>query len=299
MQKLKFTRKHSSAQPAAPAAKLPKAYQLFRTSLKEFFHNWKPYIKIIAVVAVPTDLVGLSSTLSKDPTTGSYITLAAIVMNVALIWGISQRYQTGKVPNVPHAYYDGPAALVRYILASVSLVVMLIPAALGGAIYVIGVLGGIGASSASEQVLVALIAFVIGSPSLFLMVRYGLGPIVTVREGLRPLAALGYSRRLTLGRFWPVAGRLALLLVFLMLLSIPVTVIAIVLSILKQSNLAVVVFEIITTLTALPISNIYLYNLLNELAGSPGGIKAATVAEPAPEAALEPVRDAPLVEPAA
>jgi hypothetical protein len=243
-------------------SKLPKIispWGLFLASLAQFRAHWKPYVLILAVVAVPANILGIFSLGSSDALVQSYISFASIVMNVAFIWAITKQAKTGKVPKVSAAYYDGSVALVRYLLLSLALIVMLIPAAFGLSLF------GIAQTASDyfnvtgpELALSALAAFVLAIPSLYLMVRYALAPFVLVQEGLRPVAALRRSRLLTMGRFWPVAGRLTALGLFIAIVSIPALLLLLGLSAFKLGNVPTVVFEIAATLTVLPIINIYM-----------------------------------------
>jgi hypothetical protein len=249
--------------------KLPSAWRLFRTALREFRTDWKPYAKILAVVALPTNLINLIPSFASDPSVSPYLSLAAVVMNVALLWAIVQRHEAGKVPGVARTYYEGTAPFIRYVLATVLLVLMLIPAAFGSSLFLTALLGGAAAGSTGmELALVGLVALIFALPSFWLLIRYGLAPLVVIREHLRPVASLRRARRLTLGHFWGVAARFVLLIVFLALLSLPITLVTILLSIVKLSALGVVIFEIVSTLTALPIANLYLLALYRELEGS-------------------------------
>ncbi len=246
--------------------RLPSAWVIFRVAFSEYIANWKPYILILAVVAVPSDLLLLSSTISNDATVNTYISFAAIIMNVALVWSMVHREKQGKTLTLAQAYYDSSLALVRYILTSVLLVIMMVPAALGASLYIVGVLGSVNStSSAAEQLLVGLVSVLIASPSFYLLVRYTLAPLGAIRDGLRPVAALSRSRRLSLGRFWPVAGRICLMIVFLVMVSIPAIVVAVFLAAVKFNSAAAIFFEIASTLVALPLANLYMLGLYREL----------------------------------
>jgi hypothetical protein len=95
--------------------------------------------------------------------------------------------------------------------------------------------------------------------------RHAFAPYAVVREGLRPLAALRYSRALTAGRFWPLAQRFVLMVIFLILASLPASLVTLGFAFLGLDTAAVVFFEIASTLLVLPIANIYLINLYREL----------------------------------
>jgi hypothetical protein len=269
---------HASAQPPADAktepkakktrtkrVKLPKiasAWDIFRSSLRDYRKNWKSYIKILAVVAIPANLIALFNLGSADQLTSSYVSFGSIVMNVAIIWAMVARERTGTVPKISAAYYDGSVALVRFLLVSFSIVIMLLPAAFGAALYIVSLqVADYSGIVGPEQYLIGLVALVLAIPSLYLIVRYATAPLAVVRDDLRPIAALKRARLLSLDRFWPIAGRLVLLGVFLIVLLLPSLLIYFGVFFLNIGNLAQVVFNILTTLTVLPIGNLYMLRL--------------------------------------
>jgi hypothetical protein len=245
--------------------KITSAWDLLRASFREYRANWKPYMKIIAIVAIPANLISLMN-LSGDTTAQSYISFASVVMNVALIWALVQHERANKVPKVAAAYYEGTGGLVSFMLVSFALVVIVLPAAIGSTFYgASSQAAGYAGSFGPEQIVLGLLALILSLPTLYWLVRCGLAPFITIREGLRPMAALKLSRRYTLGRFWPVAGRFALLAVFILVLLVPIGLIYFLLSLLNLGNTPVVVFNILATLTVLPIANIYMMRLYRAL----------------------------------
>lgn len=252
---------------------LPKplgAWKLIRAAIDEYKNDWKPYIAILAIVAVPTNVLALSNSITSDATVGSYISFAALIMNVALTWAIVERARTGVVPRPSAAYYDGGIAIVRFLLVTAALVLMLVPAALGVVIYLASIAAGdIAGTSLGEQLLIALVCLVMVMPSLWLLVRFGLAPVIAVTTGLRPIAALRYARRLTLGRFWRMTGRYTVLVLFLVALSIPIALVTALLAFLKLGPLAMLFFQLATTFTALPLANIYIFRLYRDLEPKP------------------------------
>jgi hypothetical protein len=252
-----------------PVGKIMSSWKLLRAAFRDYRSGFSRYFKIIALVAIPINLVALLPAspdgTSSDPL-GAFTPFAAIIMNVALIWALIRRDQTGELPTVAQAYYDGSAALVRYLLVSSVLVIMLLPAAFGATFYGIGVLGvAAGTSSLAEQLLIGFVALLLAVPSGYLLVRNGLAPFAVVRENFRPLAALRLSRALTAGRFWPVAGRMVMMIIFIALVSLPATALTLLLSLIHWQTFAGFFFEVATTLIALPLANLYLYKLYRDL----------------------------------
>lgn len=255
--------------PRVQTARLSSPWQLFRAAVRDFRADFWRYLRLIAIVAVPINIIGLipagDGTGAADPL-AAFTPFAAIIMNVALIWAIVRRAETGTFPTLAQAYYDGSATLVRYLLVSAVVVIMLLPAAFAATFYGIGILGGAAAgATVPEEVLIGLVCLLLALPSFYLLVRHGLAPFATVREGYRPIAALRLSRSLTAGRFWPTAGRLVMMAVFIGVISLPITAVTVALLLVGYNGLAAVIFEIITTLIALPLTNLYLFHLYREL----------------------------------
>lgn len=252
-----------------PKIKLPKitsSWRLFTSSLAEFRTHWKPYLKIISIVALPGGLLMLLNVFAKFPTADAYNTLAVTVMNMALLWYITQYRRTGRRPTLAQTYYDGSVSVVSYGLISLMLLLMLVPSALGAALYVVGLAAGEAFGVyGPEQLLIGFVAIILALPTAYLFVRYPFAPLIAVRDHLRPVAALRASRRATLGRFWPVAGRLSMLGLFLAILALPVLLIAFGLSFVPLATLAPAFFQVVVTLILLPIGDLYLLNLLKAL----------------------------------
>jgi hypothetical protein len=259
--------KSKSNKPAK--VKLPKLTpirRLFVQTWRDYARDWKQYLKIMAIVALPMNLFGIISLFAIDPLANSYAAFAAIVMNVAIISAIVMRHRTGKVPGLAQAYYEGTAPLVRFILSTVLLVIMLIPAAAGLALFalalsvadVTGVLG-------PEIFLIGLGCLVIASPSLYLFVRYGLAPIILLHDDIRPLAALRQSWDVTRRRYWAVTGRFVLMVLALVVVSIPATLAALALALASLGNIPTAFFNLTTTLVALPLTDIFLIALYRDL----------------------------------
>jgi len=251
--------------PKRPKAKLPKlisSRRLMATALREWRSNWKPYTKIIALVLVPSIIVAQFSNVASSATMRTNISAAAVFMSLAITWAFVQQRKTGRVPNVPEAYYRGTASFLRYALVGLALLIFLIPFSLGLGLYAIAIIvaettGVYGV----EQILVGFVALVLSMPSFFLIVRYGLAPYSLVYDDLRPIAALRAARHLTLGRFWPVAGRLAMLPVFLALFITPVVLITIGFALLKLPQGFAIFVQSLFLLAILPIANLYLFQL--------------------------------------
>jgi hypothetical protein len=246
--------------------KITSAWDILRASLRDYRAHWQPYIKILAIVTVPANIITLVDLNTANATVQSYVTFASVIMNVALIWAIVQSERAGATPKVATAYYDSSAFIVRFLLINAALLVMVIPAGLGAALYSVSLqYASYSGGSGPEQILLGGLALILALPTLYLLVRYGLSTMALVRDNLRPIAALKRTRSYTLGRFWSLAGRLVLLGIFLVILLLPSVLAYFLLSMLNLDNLAVVIFNIIAALTVLPVANISLMRLYRAL----------------------------------
>jgi hypothetical protein len=242
--------------------KLPSSWSFFRKALEFYRWHWFSLIVITGIVAIPGDIMSAFPLFNTDNFISSYLAFAAVIMNVALMWSIARYYDTGKLPSLGQAYYDGSELIVRFTLVTLALVFMMIPAAFGGILFGTSLLAaGIVNISAPEQALLGAVALVLALPSFYLLVRYSMSSVAAARDRLRPMAALRASRLLTTGYFWPVVGRLIMLGFFLLVLSVPASLITAGLAYAGLSTVALVFFQIAATLTALPIANAYMFNL--------------------------------------
>jgi hypothetical protein len=150
------------------------------------------------------------------------------------------------------------------------LVLMLVPAALGAAVYLAATTAGIDSGApVSEQLLIGFVCLLVALPSFHLLIRFGLAPVAAIDSDLRPLAALRYARRLTLGKYWRLAGRYVSLLILIVIIAIPIALVTALFAMLKLVPVATLWFQLATTFTALPIANIYLLKLYHELEPKP------------------------------
>ena len=288
MKKFKLKRSTTSNHPATtatggklPKSGLPRSWHLFRAALADYRRDLRAYLEILAIVAIPTNLLLLLPLFSQDPLASSYISFASIAMNVALIWAMAERQEYGEMPGIRRAYYDGSVALIRFLLITFALVLMLVPAGLGLAIFTVsfqasqyfGIYG-------PELVLTGVLAFILSIPSIFLLVRYGLAPYIAVRDGYAPVAALRLSWALTRRKFWATGVRALGGLVFFVLLSVPIALATFGLSLVLQNSIPTAFFQIVATLTVLPIANLYALRLLAHLDGqATGTVRAEEAAE--------------------
>ncbi|HVQ44618.1 MAG TPA: hypothetical protein VMT30_06675 [Candidatus Saccharimonadia bacterium] len=255
------TRRAARSKPAKSTG----AWKLWVAAVADMRTQWKRYLAILAVVTVPLNLFNLFPGLATDSTFNLATQIAAVIMNVALIWAIVEFERTGVTPGIGAAYYDGSVAIVRFLMSALLLVLMLVPAAFAATLYIIGFLAVSDAGTIAEQLILASICLLIAAVSGWWMVRFGLAPTIAVAEGARPLAALRRSRRLTLGRFWRVFSRYAALVFFIAVTAVPIALVTAGLSYLKLGPIPTIFFGLATTFTALPLLNLYLLKLYRSL----------------------------------
>lgn len=239
-----------------------KVSELLKTSWGNYRRNAKLLAAIALVVALPGGLLTLAGV---DPVISAYISLATVLMNLALIWTIDQLRQ-GHSVTVKRAYYEGTATVVQFMLTSVFLLLLLLPLALGGLLF--NSAAG-GASSASigtpERLLVAILWLILAVPSLFWLVRRLFALLIVVEDKTTPLAAIRRSRELVKGRSWPVFGRLAALAAVVVVVILIPTVLLIVAASATILNFGLAALQLAVSLTVLPWSYIYLHKLYRSL----------------------------------
>jgi hypothetical protein len=254
---------HAATPPRAP--KPTSAYRLARGALSDFRAGWIGYSWILAIIAIPVNFFALSQSQSNVTDTSStvYGYAAILVMNAGLLWAVVEQGRTRKVPRPGSAYYDGSALIIRVVVITILLSLMALPLLFALTIYA-SAARSIGASGA-ELLLIGLVLSIVALPTFILVTRFGLGIIVSAVTGLRPIAALRVARQLTLGRFWLVFGRFAGLILFMIIIAVPMALLVVLLSFLNLEPLAIFLFGVITTLTALPLFDLYLLRLYRSL----------------------------------
>lgn len=256
----------SKTRPVGATA-LPSAWQLFRGSLDAFWmHPWR-YLIIVGIVTVPSNLIGLSASLASDTTVSFYLNLASLFMTGALLWAVVHA-QAETTLKLRQAYYEGSAILLRFVVVAAVLAMMVLPAAIGLSLYNLGSASTGGSVSLGIQLLLGFLALLLSLPTFYWLVRFGLSIFRVAAAGEWPMAALKASRKLTLGYFWPLAGRLVLLLVWIALLMIVPLIVLIGLAILTHAIFFIVLLQIAFSLIAVPFISLYTYRLYQALQGA-------------------------------
>lgn len=254
-------RRQKDVAPNAPKS-IPSSWQLFKLSLISFGAEWRSYLKIMLTAAVPIAVLSLLNNQTNDANTAAYVSLMSMLMNVCLLWAIDFRHRYGVLPGARQTYYDGSAAFVRFFLTFLFMVLAFLPAGVASTLVALSseaVANGI--ISPLIQVYVVIVAAFVALPTLYWIVRRLPALVVVVAEDAYPLSAWRSSQALTARRFWPVARHLALLVVFCFIIAIPSIAVLVVCSLLGLSSLGSGLFELIATVTVLPVGYLYLYNL--------------------------------------
>jgi hypothetical protein len=254
--------------------KLPKPgpidshWTLFKVALAAYRLDWWPYVKLIGAAEVPIAIISFvnTSATQPDPATDAYVATFVMVMNVILIWSIHYKEKFGTVPSIRQAYYEGSVAIVRFFLVFLLMLMILIPAALGSALY------SFGNEAATYSVIPPILLFYVGIaaaiialPSLYWIVRRVFSLFITVSEGTNPWVAWRKSHAITSQRFWQVAARIVMLLVYSIVVAIPSMLVLFLFTLAGLGAIGSAVFQVLATLTVVPFGYIYLHGLYMEL----------------------------------
>lgn len=277
-------------------AKLPGAFGLFKNSFKILGSNWKLFLFIVVVYAVlntllvqgftaingATDtksaldqvftddwgqlasgltlfayLLGVSGT-AADATAGLYQLILALTVSLALIWALRQLH-AGKKIRMRDAFYNGMSPFVPFILVLLVIGLQLIPMVIGVALYATIVGAGIAATSL-EQVLWALLAFVLSIVSLYMIMSSLFALYIVTLPDMTPMRALRSARQLVASRRWTVMRRV----LFLPLALVVLTALIVVPLIFVSAALGAWVFFALSMLF-LPITHSYMYTLYRSM----------------------------------
>ncbi|MEO7617214.1 MAG: hypothetical protein ABIS59_00055 [Candidatus Saccharibacteria bacterium] len=249
------------------STKLISGWGLWRQTIMAYRAHWRLYSIIVLVITVHAAIVKVLA--PGDATITAYSSLAALIMNVALIYAIIGFNLTPDFkPSLRSLFYDSSVVLIRYVIVGFCLAIMLIPAAFG--------LGLVGLTSNTttvpplgEILLFAVIGLIIAIPSIYLLTRNGLALITVFEDDNWPMQALRKSRTLTKGHFWAVLGRNIIMALGLLIAIIPFSAIFIGLLVITQNTIFSAMYQIADTAILLPLLYTYLFKLSQAL-----GVKA-------------------------
>jgi hypothetical protein len=247
--------------------KLSSAWQLMTRSLGAYKANWRTLAGIVTVMAGPIAILQMTGSITAGDALDTYTMVGSIFMNVALVYAIGLLLNGKKIPSVRRLYYDGSAAVARFVVAGTLLVFMATPAL--GAVYILA--AGTNPPQGtviqfSDMALYVGLAIILLIPSVWLLTRYGLALYPIVQDGADPKPALSLVRNLSQGRFWPVLGRLSFVALLLAVVSVVAYLPSAALG-LAGTNLQILdgIYTFLFTLLTLPLINLYMSNLYREL----------------------------------
>lgn len=241
-----------------PKARLPKVWQLITSSIQILVNNPK-LIWLAAVVLIPSRLLGMTSTSE----TAAFATVAAILMNQALIWGVGQN-DRGKKFTIRDAYYIGTAGFLRFTLVALALVIMMVPLVIALSIAAFGILPP--TAVAAERVLLGLVALLLAAPTVYWLNRYVFGLIIVNESDLGPIAALRQSGVLVKGR-WVKVFKLMIVAFALISVagSLPILLLAATGG--RANQYLLLALQVVIGLVTLPFLNVYAYQIYRALNG--------------------------------
>ncbi len=202
-------------------------------------------------------LVGSSGNTS-NPTAGAYQFMLVIVVSLALIWTLRQVYAGQKV-RVRDGFYNGMAPLIKWILVLLVIGLQLIPLTIGIMLYGAVVSNGI-AVSALEQVVWALLTFLLTLLSLYMVSSSLFALYIVTLPDMTPLSALRSARQLVAHRRWAVMRKVFFLPIILLVLA----GLIVVPFIMYATPIAALVFFALSMLL-IPTAHSYIYTLYRSM----------------------------------
>jgi hypothetical protein len=243
-------------------AKLASTWTLVKAALRQQRRSFGSLLLVAAIVTIPGNLIALLA--STETTVSTYVSVASIVMNLAIVWTVVQLDQ-GQPVKASQAYYDGTATFVKFVLLSLLLIVAFLPLALGLILYSVGVIGAAPGTTIFEKSLLTVLAALLAAPSILWVNRLIFSPFILVASGQRPLAAARLSWRSVKGHSWQVLVRLlGLILAVAILIAIPALLCLYFYAVTKNRGW-LVLLQIFSSLLLLPFIDLYLYKLYRSL----------------------------------
>lgn len=245
-------------------AKVIPARKLFAAALRQFWKHKKTLLGTLATVSIP--LAALAALgLSSDATFSAYSSFLTLIMNLAVIWLITE-FNAGRRPTFSQAYYRGTGALVRMMLLAVAFFFIAVPFLIGALFYLQGVTGSIVAASGPEKLLLGMVWLVLSLPSAWLAARFFLSMFALVEQDTAPLAALAYTNSITKGHTLKILARLLVLaIVVLVTIAAPAVVLSLAKLNAKVLTFFMAMLQLLSVLILLPLINLYLFNLYKAL----------------------------------
>lgn len=272
---------------------LPGAFHLMKDALATLVGRWRLFLTVVAMYAVlnfvfvqgfqfATGGVGevksaldelfsggwgrlangltiftllLSSAGSAPNAVAStYQFVLTLVVSLAVIWLLRQVY-AGHQVRARDGFYRGMTPLVPFVLVLFVIALQLIPFGVGVGLYTTVVSSGI-AATAIEQVLWALLAFLLALLSLYMITSSLFALYIVTLPDMTPMRALRSARQLVANRRWTVMRKV----LFLPIAQVVIAAAIVVPLILFITPIAAWVFLLLTMLL-IPVAHSYLYAL--------------------------------------
>lgn len=194
--------------------------EIVDAAIKVYRRNALTMFKLVAVVVIPVQILSILIGLSTTP--------EASVVQPPVTPGGPPQIDFGELaPAIAGALTSGLLAFVATALATGACFKAVADAYLGGAPdaresfgFARARLGSILWVSFLGAILTALLFLLLVVPGIYVTVAWTVAVPVLLFEGVRGAGALGRSRRLVKGRWWPVAGALLLGLLVAAVVSI-------------------------------------------------------------------------------
>lgn len=215
-----------------------------------FAGNWGQLASGLTIFMYFLGSMGDTST----PTAGVYQFILTLIISLAVIWLLRQVY-AGNAVRARDGFYRGMAPLVQFVLVLLVVGVQLIPLALGLLLYSNVTSTGV-AATGLEQLLWAVLAFLLSLVSLYMITSSVFALYVVTLPDMTPMRALRSARQLVANRRWMVMRKI----LFLPLAVVVVAAVIVVPFILFVTPLAAWVFMALS-MVFLPFAHSYLYAL--------------------------------------
>lgn len=248
---------------------MPKTLTLLKKSLIDMWGLRSSLAPIILLIMIPVVVLNLLT--NSDQTLGTYGSFATLLMNIAIIYAVIKLKTGTKKVTLAEAYYGGTTRFVAFMCVVGLLGLQMIPALIGGLIYVSGSTGATVGLGPVELGLLGGIWLLFSIPTFRWLTRSVFALYLVQNATMRPVAAVKASSSLVRGKSWSVFGRILVGTIFMILvLIIP----SLAISTLPESasviaKLATSLLQIISALILVPFASVYGYNILEALGGKP------------------------------
>lgn len=188
----------------------------------------------------------------------TYQTILLVIMSLALIWTIRQRFADHKV-TLRDSFYRSMYPLIPFLLVIVVIMLQLLPLVIGNLLYST-VMGNGLAIGGLEKFLWLMLYLLLAVLSLYMVTSSIFALYIVTLPDIRPVQALRSARDVVRYRRWLILRKL----LFLPLVLIVVGLIILLPIILWLTPLAEWVF-LVLSLACVPVVHAYIYSLYREL----------------------------------